>query len=50
MLFRSKEYVALLDFYTDKELEDIRELYGDGAILMLFDTELGYCNDLYQGK
>ncbi len=45
-----KEYVALLDFYTDKELEDIRELYGDGAILMLFDTELGYCNDLYQGK
>lgn len=45
-----EEYSALLEFYTEKELEDIRGLYGDGAILMLFDIELGDYNGSYQDE
>lgn len=35
------EYIALLDFYTEEELEDIREKYGNAAISMLCRSEFG---------
>lgn len=43
-----EEYVALLDFYTEGELENIRKEHGDNAIIMLFESELGdYYGNMY---
>ena len=40
------EYEELLDYYTMSELDMIREDYGDCAILMMYESELGtYCRD-----
>lgn len=36
-----EEYLALLDFYTEEELEDIRREHGDAAISMLCESEFG---------
>lgn len=35
------EYIALLDFYTTEELENIRKEHGDAAITMLCQSEFG---------
>ena len=42
------EYAALLDFYTEGELEALRKEHGDNVIRMLFESELGdYYGDMY---
>ena len=34
-------YVELLDFYSPVELEKYRAEFGDGCILMLYESEFG---------
>lgn len=34
-------YVELLDFYSPEELEEYRAEFGDGCILMLYESEFG---------
>lgn len=37
-----QDYEALLDYYTERELEDLRMEYGDHIIQELYESELGY--------
>lgn len=42
------EYAALLDFYTEGELEALRKEHGDNVIRMLFESEMAdYYGDMY---
>lgn len=42
------EYAALLDFYTEGELEALRKEHGDNVIHMMFESELAdYYGDVY---
>lgn len=41
-----EEYIALLDFYTTEELDNIRKEHGDAAITMLCQSEFG--DDYYE--
>jgi len=43
-----EEYLALLDYYGKDELDEYREEFGDGSIVMLFESEFGASyNDLF---
>ena len=42
------EYAALLDSYTEGELEALRKEHGDNVIRMLFESEMAdYYGDMY---
>ena len=37
-----QQYSILLDYYTRKDLEDYRKIYGDGVLQTLYEDIYGY--------